>query len=192
MFNIATYRRGVTSYIHANQPVEWDTNGRLNTRISSFFPPGEKIYYKAQDRVWTDDEEEEDEEAAAANELSAWDKGKMWLLPHVPGWDFMYFVEYISPVPNSDLHLVQFLGNSGFACQRTPKQPPVLSRASISRVDFRENKPVIWFVVKRTLQKFRVRDFKSQSETSEIFIPGSRLQSQSKIINHGSDPFSRN
>eukprot|EP00808_Paulinella_micropora_P027040 g50250.t1 len=64
----------------------------------------ENIYYKAQDRVWTDDEEEEDEEAAAANELSAWDKGKMWLLPHVP-----------------DLHLVQFLGNSGFACQRTPK-----------------------------------------------------------------------
>eukprot|EP00808_Paulinella_micropora_P015971 g5065.t1 len=68
LFNIATYRRGVTSYVHANQPVEWDTNGRLNTRISSFFPPGEKIYYKAQDRVWTDDEEEEDEEAAAANE----------------------------------------------------------------------------------------------------------------------------
>eukprot|EP00808_Paulinella_micropora_P022916 g12430.t1 len=55
----------------------------------------------------------------------------------------MYFVEYISPVPNSDLHLVQFLGNSGFACQRTPKQPPVLSRAFISRVDFRENNPVI-------------------------------------------------
>eukprot|EP00808_Paulinella_micropora_P015970 g5064.t1 len=61
----------------------------------------------------------------------------------------MYFVEYISTVLNSDLHLVQFLGNSGFTCQRTPKQPPVLSRAFISRVDFRENKPVILFVSNR-------------------------------------------
>eukprot|EP00808_Paulinella_micropora_P014099 g51284.t1 len=177
LFNIATYRRGVTSFVHANQPVEWDKNGRLNTRIASFFPPGEKIYYKAEDRVWTDDEEEEDEEAAAANELSAWDKGKMCLLPNVPGWDFMYFVEYISPVPNSDLHLVQFLGNSGFACQRTPKQLPVLSRAFISRVDFRENKPVILFVSNREA---------CQAYTAEI--PGDVLRKNMQVFEDGDLP----
>eukprot|EP00808_Paulinella_micropora_P003001 g67387.t1 len=177
LFNIATYRRGVTSFVHANQPVEWDKNGRLNTRIASFFPPGEKIYYKAEDRVWTDDEEEEDEEAAAANELSAWDKGKMCLLPHVPGWDFMYFVEYISPVPNSDLHLVQFLGNSGFACQRTPKQLPVLSRAFISRVDFRENKHVILFVSNREA---------CQAYTAEI--PGDVLRKNMQVFEDGDLP----
>eukprot|EP00808_Paulinella_micropora_P019406 g3590.t1 len=126
IFNIATYRRGVTSYIHTEQPVEKYIGktviGLTTTRMRK--PP-------------------------QLSRLSAWDKGKMWLLPYVPGWEFTYFVEYISPVANTDLHVVQFLGNPGFACQPTLKQPPVLSRAFTSRVDFRENKPVVLFVSNR-------------------------------------------
>eukprot|EP00808_Paulinella_micropora_P027160 g16798.t1 len=174
LFNIATYRRGVTSYIHANQPEKRYTT---RPRTVSGLMKKKRRMKKRPRRM---------------SRLSAWDKGKMWLLPHVPGWDFMYFVEYISP--------------------RNPKQPPVLSRAFISRVDFRENKPVILFVsnreaceaytaeipadvLRKNMQVFEDGHLPlnsgGSSRRSEIFIPGSRLQSHSKIINHWSDPFSR-
>lgn len=81
--------------------------------------------------------------------FSVWDKGKMWLLTEVPGWDYAYFIEYISPSQEYGSHIVQFLGNPRFCSERLPKEPPVLSLAFTSRVDFRKGNPVILFVSNR-------------------------------------------
>eukprot|EP00808_Paulinella_micropora_P032287 g19846.t1 len=70
IFNIATYRRGVTS--HTVQPVEWTEGGRLSTQIKSYFPAGQKIYYKAKDRPWTDDEDEDAINPLAKGSFHLW------------------------------------------------------------------------------------------------------------------------
>ena len=65
LFNVSTFRHGVTSYLHTDQPVQWTRNGRLSTQITSYFPAGTTIHYKPDEREWTEGEgegEEDDEE----------------------------------------------------------------------------------------------------------------------------------